>query len=541
MSGWKLPKILSALAVLLLLGFAGCSRPQTAVEAGNATQTFHTASVGEPSELDPHVINAPPDFKIVPMLFESVVSAAPATLQAMPGVASSWEISDDRRTYTFHLRPEARWSNGDPLTASDFLYSWERALSPALGSQYTFLFDAVVGAKEFAAGVLKDFAQVGFAAPDAHTVTITLKQPTPYFLEIVANNPVWSPVHPATIEAAGGMTARGSGWTRAENFVGNGAFTLAEWKPADIIRIEKSPTYWNADSVRLNAVVYHVYESSDTEERAFRAGQIHRTERVPIPKVPAYRAQSPTPLRETDSLVSRFVNVNTTRAPFDDARVRRAFALAIDRDAIAARIYLGTAAPARRVVPLGTPGYSRDEDFEDNATAARALLAEAGYPGGRGFPVVPMSVETGSRTQLPEALQARWLDVLGVRVEILLSESRVHWSNLQLGDYTLSIGGWVSDYPDATAMLDIWGGSSGWNFTGWKDPAYDETLAAAARAFDPAVRSRVLRRAEGQLVAAMPVIPICFEKRPLLVSPSVIGLEENAMDRVDYRPVVLQP
>lgn len=525
-------------AVALL---AGCAHRETPVETGNATQTLHVASVGEPSELDPHVINAPPDFKIVPMLFEGLVIADPATLAPRPGVASTWELAPDGLTYTFHLRPEARWSNGDPVTSADFLYSWQRALTPALGSQYTFLFSAVAGADDFAAGRRHDFGAVGFAAPDAATVTIQLTRPTPYFLTILANNPVWSPVHRATIEAAGGMAQRGSGWTKPATFVGNGPFVLREWRPNERIRVARAPTYWNAAAVPLAAIVFHAFDSSDTEERAFRAGQLHRTERVPTAKLPGYRTQTPTPLRETPSLISRFLNVNTARPPFDHVDVRRAFALAIDRDAIARRVYLDVATPARRVVPFGLTDYPTGQDFADDAAAARAALARAGYPAGAGFPTVELSVESGSSNDLPQALQDRWREVLGVSVEIRLSETRVHWSKLQQQDYTLAVGGWVADYPDATAFLDLWKTGSGWNFTHWTDPAYDAALDQAATERDPSARLVALRAAESTLMAAMPIIPIAFEKRPTLVAPSVQGMAENAMDRPDYRPVRLRP
>ena len=526
-------------AALSLLG-TGCGSRESIVEAGNSTQTLHVASVGEPSELDPHVINAPPDFKIVPMLFESLVIAHPATLEPMPGVASSWQVSSDLRRYTFHLRLDAQWSNGDPVTSADFLYSWRRALSPALGSQYTFLFFAVTGATDFAAGRNPDFQSVGFAAPDAHTVVVQLDHPTPYFLAIIANNPVWAPVHQATVEAAGSMTDRGSGWTKPESFVGNGPFTLTDWKPNEIIRIEKSPTYWNAHAVRLHAVVYHAYDSGDTEERSFRAQQLHRTERVPVAKLPGYRQQADSPLRETPSLISTFINFNTTRPPFDDERVRRAFALAIDREKLAEVVYLRSATPARRVVPDGITGYPEEDDFQDDATAAQALLASAGYPGGTGFPVTQLSIESGRSQDLPQALQARWREVLGVPIEIVASESRVHWSSLQQGNFTLATGGWIADYPDATAFLDLWKTDSGWNFTGWNSANYDAALTTAASVSDPTVRVHLLRDAERMLMQAMPVIPIVFPKTTTLVHPSVHDFEDNAMDRPDYRTVILR-
>ncbi len=518
----------------------GCGSRESMVEAGNASQTLHVASVGEPSELDPHIINAPPDFKIVPMLFEGLVIAHPATLEPEPGVAASWGISTDRLTYTFHLRDSARWSNGDPITSADFLYSWQRALTPALGSQYTFLFSAVAGAADFAAGRSTDFATVGFAAPDPAMVTITLAQPTPYFLTMLANNPVWSPVHRATIEAAGLMTNRSSGWTKPETFVGNGPFRLTTWRPNEIIEVVKSPTYWNAPAIRLHGIVFHAYDSSETEERAFRARQLHRTERVPVTKLPTYRQTPVSPLRETDALIARFVNFNTTRPPFDDARVRRAFALALDREALAEHVFIKAAAPARRIVPYGITGYPVAEQFNDDLATAQALLADAGYPGGQGFPRVELSIESGGANDLPQAMQARWRTGLGVNIEIIASETRVHWSNLQKQAYTLAIGGWVADYPDPTTFLDLWQSDSGWNFTGWTSPVYDAALNNAAQEVEPLTRMRKLRDAEAILIEAMPIIPIVFEKNTSLFHASVHDFHENAMDRPDYRTVGLK-
>jgi oligopeptide transport system substrate-binding protein len=525
---------------LVSLFFTGCGSRESIVEAGNISQTLHVASVGEPSELDPHIINAPPDFKIVPMLFEGLVIAHPATLEPEPGVAASWAITPDRRTYTFHLRDHARWSNGDAITSADFLYSWQRALTPALGSPYTFLFSTVKGAADFSAGRTRDFSTVGFRAPDPQTVTITLDQPTPYFLTILANNPVWSPVHRATIEAAGAMSDRGSGWTKPETFVGNGPFQLTQWRPNEIIRIEKSPTYWNADAVRLNAIAYHAYDSSETEERAFRALQLHRTERVPVTKLPNYRPQPDSPLRETEALIARFINFNTARAPFNDARVRRAFALALDRDALAEHVFIKAATPARRIVPYGISGYPTDEDFADNLAGAQALLADAGYPGGAGFPTTELSIESGASNDLPQAIQARWQTGLGVKVEILASETRVHWSNLQKQAYTIAIGGWVADYPDPTSFLDLWKSDSGWNFTGWTSTAFDQALEKAARETDKLTRMQLLRNAESIMIEAMPVVPIAFEKNTTLIHSSVRDFQENAMDRPDYRTVILE-
>ena len=462
---------------------------------GNRTNTLHVGSPGEPGGLDPHIIIAPPDFRIVPMLFEGLVKGNPATLEPEPGVADSWTVAEDGVTHTFRIREDARWSNGDPITSSDFLFSWERALTPALGSQYTFLFTDVVGADEFNTGRSLDFATVGFSAPDSRTVVVVLKQPTPYFLASMANNAIWFPVHRPTIEAAGAMADRNSRWTEPGTMVSNGPFKLATWRPNEFVRLEKSETYWNASSVALDALVYHAFDNP--------------------------------------------ININTLIPPFDDVRVRRAFALAINRDDLARHVYMDTAVAARRVVPTGMPSYPTDEDFVDNAEIARQLLAEAGFPDGAWFPAVELSTEAGGAVNLPEALQAQWQENLNVHVAILNSETRVHWDKLKQKDYTLAIGGWTADYPDATTYLDLWKEGSGYNFTNWTDPAYDESLVFAAAQKDSSSRKAALRKAEGFLMEHMPIIPLVFEKDVMLHHPSMKNFTANAMDRPDYSTVTL--
>lgn len=526
------------LAVLCLL--AGCARRETPAEAGIRTQTLEVGILGEPSELDPHVINAPSDFHVVPALFEGLVTADPDTLEPRPGVAEWWELSQDRLTYTFHLRENARWSNGDPVTAQDFLYAFERALTPALGSQYTFLFSAVRGAEDFAAGRITDFDQVGFRAPDARTLEITLRQPTPYFLELTAINAVWYPVHRDTIELAGGMTLRGSGWTRPETFVGNGPFVLAEWRPNQVITARRSPTYWNSGDVRLETIHFRPYDTVDAEERAFRAGQLHTTMKLPPQRAAGFREESPSPLSDLDFLMLRFININTNRPPLDDARVRRALALALDRRQLTQRVHYSAATPALQVVPSGMPHYQPDVHIEENVAAARALLADAGYGNGRNLPPLELQIEATASNELDQALQSAWRDALGITVQIVRSEPRVHWSNLHQKNYTLSISGWVADYPDATAFLALWKEAGGWNFTGWSDPAYQAALQQADASSTPGERLTHLQSAEARLLEEMPIIPIWFERNLKLVHPAVRGWGTNVMDRPMYRDLHLE-
>ncbi len=534
-------RLLAAVPVCAAVLLSGCAKREPVAVSAARAGILHAGLSGEPSELDPHVINAPPDFRVIHALFEGLLRSDPATGAPLPGVAESWSASADGLVYTFKLRAEARWSNGDPITSADFLFSFRRALSPALGSQYTLLFNPVRGATAFAAGKLADFAQVGFAAPDPRTVVVTLAQPTPYFLALVAGNPVWFPVHPATVLKFGKLDQRGTGWTRPGRLVGNGPFVLQEWKSNERIVATKSPTYWNAAAIRLNALHLYPIDSIDTEERAFRAGQLHVTTSVPVSRVLGYVADKDGPLRILPQLNSRFLNVNTARPALRDPRVRRALALVLDRATICRKVLTATEAPAYQVVPDGMPGYQPAVRLEENIALARDLLALAGYPEGRGFPKLTLRRVAGGGRELAEVLQETWRTQLGLEIALLESESRVHWSVMQQKDYDLAVGGWNADYPDASTYLDLFTTQSGWNFTNWSDPAYDMLVAQSARELDPAARLHLLQQAEARLVEECPVIPLSFGRNRFLLHPTVRDWPASIVDRTEYNTVYLVP
>jgi len=529
-------RLLASLTCLLAL--TSCAKRETAVDAGLRTATLEISNGGEPGELDPHVINAGPDYQVVPAFFEGLLNFEPTSLAPTPGVAERWIVSPDGLTYTFTLRANAKWSNGDPFTSADFLYSFRRALSPALGSQYTLLFDPVRGAADYAAGKLTDFSAVGFAAPDPHTVVMTLAHPTPYFLGMIAGNPIWFPVHRATIERHGKIDQRGTGWTRAGHLVGNGAFTLKEWRPNQVIVAEKSPHYWDAAQVRLQTLRIHAIDSLDAEERSFRAGQLHIAN-LPLAKANTlFAAKSPL-LQVTPGLSSTFINVNTTRPALNDARVRRALSLALDLPRIAARIAPASMIPADGIVPTGMAGYSRQARVTFDPAAARVLLAAAGFPGGVGFPKLELSTGAGGSLEFPQALQQSWRTELGIQIEIITRESRTHWDQMHAKNYDLALGGWNADYPDASTFLDLWKSGGGWNFTHWADARYDALLAQAGTTPDPALRLTQLQACEARLLEEMPVIPIAFSRFLRLIHPSVRGWPASSTDRPDYRPIWL--
>ncbi len=535
------PHFVALALVFSALLAAGCGRRSTLVADGNRSQTLHVGSGGEPSELDPHLINAPPDYHVIHAFFEGLTRLDSRTTEPRPGVAARWEVSPDGLTYTFHLRAGARWSSGDPLTADDFVASFRRALSPGIGSQYTVLFKPVRGAEAYATGKLTDFSQVGFSAPDPRTLVVTLAHPTPFFLALITGNPVWFPVHQPTIERYGPFDQRGTNWTRPGRFVGNGPFLLKEWRQNQRMVAAKSPTYWDAASVRLREVHFHPIDNPDTEERAFRSGQLHVTRFVPNSRVDAYRMEESPLLSVAPELTVRFITLNTARPPLHDPRVRRALARALDRTRYSSRVLRGTEAAAFNFVPAGMPGYSPSVTVTEDVAAARALLAEAGFPGGRGFPKLIFSSEAGRFTELVEAIQETWRSSLGLEIAIQKSESRTHWSNLQLKQYDLGFAGWNADYPDASTILDLFVSGGGWNFTQWGDPPFDALIAASAIELDVAQRLRKLQAAEARLLEQMPIIPLTFVRRAVLIHPSVRAWARNPLDRPDFKAVWLAP
>jgi oligopeptide transport system substrate-binding protein len=530
------------IALSLLAILSGCGRRHTPVEEGIRTQTLHWNIAGEPRDFDPHTTTLTTDAVVIQALMEGLANIDPVTAAPVPGVAERWETSPDGLRWTFHLRPNARWSNGDAVTAADFVYACRRMLSPALGAEYREQFHCLKNAVEFAAGRLTDFAAVGVRAKDERTLELELTTPVPYLPSLVAQF-CWFPVHRGTIEKFGRIDQRSTLWTRPENHVGNGAFVLKEWLPGRWVRVAKSETYWDRDRVRLNEAVLHPIENAAVGESAFRAGQLHVTN-APVDKVPGYKKDPrlAAMLVESAILQTYFFRLNCARPPFQDARVRRAFSLAIDRDKLARHVVLADTA-AFSLTPPECAGYTADRSLRTDVAEAQRLLAEAGFPGGKGFPAleVPFYTEDGAEQPVLETVQQMWRANLGINVALLRQEMKTVIAARNTGDFQILAGKWLGDYLDPVTFLELMTTNGGNNRTGWSNPAYDRLLAEAATLNEPAARFARLRQAEALMLAEAPIIPLYYQPKRVLRHPAVRGWHANLLDVHPLKAVWLAP
>ena len=520
-----------ALGVFPLL-FGGCGKRESAVAAGNRTQTLHLGNLSEPNDLDPQIADSQQTFNLIMALMEGLAQYDAKTCEPVPAVAERWEVSDDKLTWTFHLRQNAVWSNGDPVTASDFVWSYRRMLTPSLGAEYAYMLFILKNGEAYYQKKITDFAEVGAHAPDPHTLVLTLTHPVPYLPKLVCHS-AWYPVHRPTLEKFGRPYERGSAWTRPGNFVGNGYFTLTEWTPNKLIRMTKSQTYWDKDQVKLASVIFYPIENTSTEESMFRTGQLHITSSIPIEKIAVYRNDPKLrPLLNQDTILATYYyRFNVTKPPFDDARVRRAFTLAVNRQQIVERVAKGGQMPAGHLTPPDIAGFTATAQVPYDPDQARQLLAEAGYPAGKGFPKVDLLFNTheGHR-QIAEAIQQMWRRELGVEIGLYNQEAKVYVETMRTLDYQVARYAWVGDYLDPSTFLDTMTTGNGNNQTGWSNAEYDRLIASAQTATNETDRFAAFQRCEEIIAAENPILPIYFYVRNNLQRPEVQGWYGNLLD-----------
>lgn len=532
--------------VVALLAFAGCSRQSSTPAAGQADdgrQIWRVGNGAEPQDLDPQAITGVPEHKLIMALFEGLATEDPHDLHPVPGVAESWDISDDGRVYTFHLRANAKWSNGDAITAGDFVESYQRILSPAFASEYAYLiYNFVAGAKDYYDGKLTDFTKVGFKAVDDRTLQVTLLNPTPYLLKIIASHYAWTPVPVKVVKKFGQLTDKRTGWTRVGNFVGNGPFILKEWLPNQKLVVARNPLYWDAQTVQLDEIQFFPTEDISTEERMFRTGQLDMTNELPNAKIDVYRKEYPEALRIEPYLGIYFYRCNVTRPPLNDKRIRRALALAIDRESLVKNVTRGDQQPAYAVSYPGTAGYVPRARLTGGIAEAKRLLAEAGYPDGKGLPPIELLYNTSENHRaIAEAIQQMWRRNLGVEITLLNQEWKVYLDTQHVShNFMLQRAGWIADYIDPHVFLEIWETGNGNNDTLWSNAEYDRLLHAALAARDDTERYEIYQKMDAILVDECPIIPIYYYTRVHAVSPRVKGFYPTLLDNHPYKYIHLE-
>ena len=533
----RLAATLALLAAALLP--QGCARRESAVEASLRTQTLVLGNGADPADMDPHTVTAFTDMNIMVALFEGLTVLDEASSAPLPGRAASWATSPDGLTWTFKLRDDATWSNGDPLTAEDFVYSFRRVLSPGLASEYAYMLWPLRGAKDLSEGREKDPAKLGARALDAHTLELTLEAPCPWLLTLVSNQ-AWFPVHRATIEKFGRTDERGTRWTRPENLVCNGPFTLSEWSPGARVVVAANPRYKDPARSALRKVVFLPNESLSADELAFRNGQQHATYDLSPEKLDAYRRNAPALLRVDPFYETFFIRLNTAKPPLSDARVRRALALSIDRRALCSGVLRDSRVPAFSLVPPGA-GYVSENRIQEDAVLARALLEEAGFPGGKGFPRLEVQLKGDDiHRSVMEALQQMWKTQLGIEVALAPLEQKTWLANQASTDYHLTTSRWIGDFLDANTFLDLFLSTGGKNQTNWKNGEYDALVNQAASTADDKARHAAQAKAEQRLTEEMPIIPIFHGTRTYLLDARVVNWPPSLLGLRRYQYVRLE-
>jgi oligopeptide transport system substrate-binding protein len=510
---------------LLCILAAGCFRRETPADVT-------IINYAEPDSLDPAIIVSQPDMRIVRGLFEGLARLDPKTGEPIPGLAEKWEISPDAKTYTFHLRTNLVWSTGEPITADDVVYSWLRVLNPLTGSDYANSLFYLKNAEEFNAGTVKDPSQVGIHALDKQTVQVELNSPTPFFIDI-CTFPDAFVVPKQTIEKYGDR------WIMARPLPSSGPFELEYWRLSDRVRLKKNPRYWNAANTQSEIIDLLPISSGNTAFNLYSSGAVDIVwDKDSVPQELLDILLKRPDFHTFHFLGTYFIRINVTKPPFNDPRVRRALAMAVDKQLIVKKIMRGNEPVATHFVPDGTMDYSSPPGLEYNPEEAKKLLAEAGYPDGKGFPRFEYTFDASSsgaaqtHENIAVELQRMWRDTLGIQMDLREVETKVFWNTQSRLDYQLSRASWVGDYDDANTFMEMFTSNDGNNRTGWKNKDYDELITEANEQTDKKAREKIFQKAETMLVSDnAPIIPLFFYVGVMYYDTNKIqGIYPNLVD-----------
>lgn len=616
-----IPLILLALTAL----FVSCDAPSP-VEKATREKILLLGNTSEPQGLDPHIVSGVLESNLIRALFEGLCVEHPSKNGVpVPGVAESWKHNDDFTEWTFHLRENAQWSDGHPLTAEDFLFSFQRILNPRLGSEYSFMLYYITGAEDFhknrrsktlfsnhpdlpiawekleqklnlagsntdqskefdkkgldhlvieelrqlrqdpslftwpeeithdtriwlvdqlisfdeSGDSLWDRINVGATAPDPHTLHIKLRAPMPYLTELTKHY-TWYPIPKHIVLKYGNVDDRFSKWTEPGNLVSNGPFTLKSWRINDHIYVVKNPDYWDADKVQLEGIKYFPIGNVYTEARMFYNDQLHATYTIGSELIEYSKKNYPKELRNELYLGTFFIRTNVTRPPLDNPKVRRALSLALDRESLIENVLQGGQKPARGLVPPSNE-YKSPDLIRFDPEEARRLLAEAGYPDGKGFPDIRLlTTDRESAKRMAEAFQGMWKQNLNISIGIDQREWTTYLATMFKKEYDLAGGGWIGDYLDPTTFLDMWVKDGGNNRTGWSSESYESILAEAEQQADQKSRIQLLQKAESLFLKERPILPVYWYTRNYLLHPNVKNWHPLLLDNHPYKFIRLE-
>ena len=531
--------------LLILLTFAvGCSRDSHpdfygTIKPKHEANELWINGGNEPQYLDPNKLNGNPEINISTNLFVRLTQTNPKTGEIIPDLASSWDVSADGKEYTFHLRKDAKWSDGQPLTARDVEYSWKRLIDPKTGSVSSSLADVIENAYAFRTGK-KPMKSVAVKSLDDYTLWVRLVSPVGYFLgliEYIAFAPL--PMH--IIEKLK-VDGKEDQWTRVENIVVSGAYTLAQENFKQYKIFKKNPKYYRADQVKIETIKSLIIESYNADMNAYRTGQHDWSCCNSLPPEQMELVKTKKDFHVDPYLATYFLMTNTSKKPLDNPLVRKALSLSIDRKAIVDNIMRGGQTPTRDFAPIGTAGYPGIQSAIYDPAEAKKLLARAGYPEGKGFPKVGFKFNTSEVHKLvAEAIQQMWKSNLGVDIELLNEEWSVFMDSQKSGNFQILRRAWIGDFVDPFSFLNVLQSNGSNNKSGWKNKTYDQLMAASNIEQDKAKRFALFQKAERILADEQPYLPLFFYTRSYMKKPFLRGFWPHFQDRHEWKYMWIDP
>ena len=536
MSKIRLKKILAMTLLTALVGstFLGCGSTENTVSSGNVEQKIVYNIDANPKTIDPQLNSAVDGSKVIRNTFEGLMREI-ENGEVENGIAEGYEVSEDGLVYTFHIRDNAKWSDGADVTAKDFEYAWKRALNPNTAAEYAYQLFYIKNGEAYNKGEASA-DDVGIKVVDNKTIEVTLESAVPYFVSLLAM-PVYYPVRQDIIEENGDKWA-----LSPETYVSNGPFKMTEWSEKESMTFIKNENYWDADNVKLETLVFRLIDDQTTTLSAFKNGELDIMEQPPTTEIQSLIDEGVAKVYPYLGTYFYMVNVSgkglSSEAvdALQDVRVRKALSLAIDRNLITEKVSMGGEIPATSYVPEGvkdTQGNTFHKDYSSvttNIEEAKKLLEEAGYPNGQGFPTITFTYNTASNNQMiAQAIQDMWKTNLGINVELKNEEWAVFQTTRNNFQYEICRHGWIGDYNDPMTFLDMWVTASGQNNAGYSNEEYDSLIAQAKSEQDGEKRTELLRKAEDILMDDMAIIPIYYYTNIVCANDNVKGYVKSPL------------